>query len=446
MAYKIFSKQWWNESLQLDESFPINFEEDDNYDYIQDQLGAINKAAAVFNVPIDDMEYAFNAGQDLVLGDDEWSKLENSNSYNIQTLGQVILYAKQHRIDIRPYLEAVKNAQPLPKPLVLSYGEDKYYLVAGELILSIYRALKQTPDVIQATFNLHINEELTTDLYSPAMQEAINSDINTWGMLPEYKMDLNDTYDYKKEDNFYTFYDDVNSADVIVKLKSLDKGMVEFKFYPIKDGNILGFDKLKSYNPKVINTVSKIFLNDILPNNDKVLIQPSDYTRYRLFRALINNHLPKNKYDVKTSDKPVSDSFILVSKKQINEIESEESNLVEEFIKYCKNKLQLNQTPKIEFSDDTDHVKEQCSFGYFDPNSKAIWVYVGDRNAADIFRTLAHELVHRKQDEDGRIKYESGKTGSDIENEANSMAGVILREFGKLSPSVYDTSIKKFIK
>jgi hypothetical protein len=204
MAYKIFSKQWWNESLQLNESFPINFEEDDNYDYIQDQLAAINKVAAVFNIPIDDMEYAFNAGQDLVLGDDEWSKLENSNSYNIQTLGQVILYAKQHRIDIRPYLEAVKNAQPLPKPLVLRYGEDKYYLVAGELILSIYRALKQTPDVIQATFNLHINEELT----------------------PE-----------------------------------------------------------------------------------------------------------------------------------------PESNLVEDFIEYCKNKLQLNQTPKIEFSDDTNHVKEQCSFG-----------------------------------------------------------------------------------
>jgi Zn-dependent peptidase ImmA (M78 family) len=56
---------------------------------------------------------------------------------------------------------------------------------------------------------------------------------------------------------------------------------------------------------------------------------------------------------------------------------------------------------------------------------------------ADLLRTLAHELVHRKQSEDGRIDYNSGKTGSEIENEANAMAGVLLRKFGKQNEEIY---------
>ena len=77
-----------------------------------------------------------------------------------------------------------------------------------------------------------------------------------------------------------------------------------------------------------------------------------------------------------------------------------------------------NPPRNLTLSYDTAQAKEKRSFGYFDPNDNKIWVYVGNRNMGDILRTLAHELVHRKQDEDGRISYESGKTGSDIEKEA----------------------------
>jgi Zn-dependent peptidase ImmA (M78 family) len=78
------------------------------------------------------------------------------------------------------------------------------------------------------------------------------------------------------------------------------------------------------------------------------------------------------------------------------------------------------------------------SFGYFDPNTKKIWVYVKNRNMADILRTLAHELVHRRQEEQGRLDPTSGQTGSPIEDEANAMAGVLLRNFGKINNSIYE--------
>ena len=115
-----------------------------------------------------------------------------------------------------------------------------------------------------------------------------------------------------------------------------------------------------------------------------------------------------------------------------------ETGTIGEFIKYAIKNLGIQNPPRsLSLSYDNAKAKEMKSFGYFDPNDNKIWVYVGNRNMGDILRTLAHELVHRKQDEDGRISYESGETGSEIENEANAMAGVLLRDFGKQHEEIY---------
>jgi hypothetical protein len=115
-----------------------------------------------------------------------------------------------------------------------------------------------------------------------------------------------------------------------------------------------------------------------------------------------------------------------------------ETATIGEFVKYAIKNLEIQKPPRnLTFSYDNAAAKEKRSFGYFDPNANKIWVYCKNRNMADILRTLAHELVHRKQDEDGRISYESGKTGSDIENEANAKAGILLRDFGKQHEEIY---------
>jgi Zn-dependent peptidase ImmA (M78 family) len=51
----------------------------------------------------------------------------------------------------------------------------------------------------------------------------------------------------------------------------------------------------------------------------------------------------------------------------------------------------------------------------------------------DIYRTLAHELVHYKQKEDG--KEMNGNDGSEIENEANATAAVLLRQYSQKIPN-----------
>ena len=171
---------------------------------------------------------------------------------------------------------------------------------------------------------LGIDKTINESFYKQSIQHAIQEDIDTWGMLPEYKIDLNNTYDYEKKGDFYSFYDDVNNCDIIVKLKNLPSGLVEFKFYPVKDNNILGFIKLKQINPKIMNTVYKIFQDEVLIKYNSILIQPSGYTRYRLFRAMLNNNIDKNKFDVKVKD-DLDEPYIIVQKKEtINELEDHE--------------------------------------------------------------------------------------------------------------------------
>ena len=89
---------------------------------------------------------------------------------------------------------------------------------------------------------------------------------------------------------------------------------------------------------------------------------------------------------------------------------------------------------------DKKEAQKQKSFGGYHPESKAIYVNTAGRHPVDVMRTLAHELSHHKQDLEKRLKVDSGKTGSDIENEANAKAGIIMRNYGKANPNIFESA------
>lgn len=118
-------------------------------------------------------------------------------------------------------------------------------------------------------------------------------------------------------------------------------------------------------------------------------------------------------------------------------------NIIADFIDFASKALDLQQVPKITFSDDQELAKNMRSLGAYNPKSDELLVVKGPRLMADILRTLAHELVHRKQAEMRPLKPEDGKTGSEIENEANAAAGVLLRQFGKYRPEIFEEDAKE---
>ena len=111
---------------------------------------------------------------------------------------------------------------------------------------------------------------------------------------------------------------------------------------------------------------------------------------------------------------------------------------LKDFLKFCKKELNIQSLPSIKFIKDRSFVEDNRSYGEYNPNENSLKVFILNRNLADICRSLAHELTHHRQKELNMIGDASGNTGSDIENEANAMAGILMRDYGKLNLGVYD--------
>ncbi len=90
------------------------------------------------------------------------------------------------------------------------------------------------------------------------------------------------------------------------------------------------------------------------------------------------------------------------------------------------------EAPKINLVGGGEFAEIKTSLGGFDPETKEIYVATENRLTADILRTLAHEMVHRKQDEMGLVRNpnKDGMDGSPIENNAHAVAGILMREYG----------------
>ena len=112
--------------------------------------------------------------------------------------------------------------------------------------------------------------------------------------------------------------------------------------------------------------------------------------------------------------------------------------LVKEFMKHVMAELKLDSLPNIKLSNKSEDAVSRKSWGGYSTGDQSIEIVIAKRHPADIFRTLAHELVHYKQDITGRLKPNDGKTGSDIENEANSRAAIIMRNFAQVKPNLFE--------
>lgn len=104
---------------------------------------------------------------------------------------------------------------------------------------------------------------------------------------------------------------------------------------------------------------------------------------------------------------------------------------IADLLPIAMDELGLENLPKIKIVKTMDN-NGQPTFGCF--SNDGITLAINGRHPVDICRTLAHELVHYKQMLDDKLNPDSGETGSSEENEANSVAGVILRKFNKEFP------------
>ena len=104
-----------------------------------------------------------------------------------------------------------------------------------------------------------------------------------------------------------------------------------------------------------------------------------------------------------------------------------------DFLPLAVKYLELESIPKIKLLKSIEG-KNVPTFGSFQNDNQQVSVNISNRHPNDILRTLAHELVHHKQNELNLLDQDSWKTGSGAENEANAEAGVIMRMFNQKYP------------
>ena len=124
----------------------------------------------------------------------------------------------------------------------------------------------------------------------------------------------------------------------------------------------------------------------------------------------------------------ISRSFVAegISKQQFEKV-------VHTFLPFAKKELNIKELPKIHFVDDPKFAKRIVAFGQIKDNR--IVIDIQGRQTMDILRTVAHELTHYRQHKSG--KNGSGHAGAPTENEANKLAGTIVRKFGEKHSNLF---------
>jgi hypothetical protein len=116
----------------------------------------------------------------------------------------------------------------------------------------------------------------------------------------------------------------------------------------------------------------------------------------------------------------------------------EEADLraVADFVNFAKEFLGITDDIKIKLA--FKRTSDLKTTAYYSMLGELV-VYAKDRAIIDICRSIAHELVHHKQNLEERLvnAVKDGEDGSPIENEANAVAGVIIRKYGKIKPEIY---------
>ena len=109
--------------------------------------------------------------------------------------------------------------------------------------------------------------------------------------------------------------------------------------------------------------------------------------------------------------------------------------LVDTFLEFSQEELGYSTPVEVNLLYDRDDLTTLASYNFRD---YVINVYAKDRAIADILRSIAHELVHHQQNEDGRIDGSAPDIGGDIEDEANAIAGQLVKKFGYENKNIYE--------
>jgi Zn-dependent peptidase ImmA (M78 family) len=118
-------------------------------------------------------------------------------------------------------------------------------------------------------------------------------------------------------------------------------------------------------------------------------------------------------------------------------LNQDKKDKVTEFVKFVKNELKLDVCPTVILQNGRGKLKTTANYDYT-KEEKVIRINAKNRALVDVMRSIAHEMVHHKQFEQGRLMVKPPDIGGEIEDEANALAGQYIKMFSKQDNSIYE--------
>ena len=118
-------------------------------------------------------------------------------------------------------------------------------------------------------------------------------------------------------------------------------------------------------------------------------------------------------------------------------LDDDKKDKLNSFVKFVKEQLELKTVPTISIQNHRNGLKTTANYDYTKEN-KVVKVCMKNRALVDVMRSIAHELVHHKQFEQGRLNTPPPDIGGEIEDEANAKAGQFIKMFAKMDKTLYD--------
>ena len=237
---------------------------------------------------------------------------------------------------------------------------------------------------------------------------------------------------------------EISDAELTGFFKRLSKDKKQFRDVLEKYKQSVVTDKRNSINIPFVKQANQIIAKTVMRKDDFKTSNPK-----LAFEMMIGYAGPEDMKRFAKRNKEYrkdAESSKEYQYEPIKEQSDRKTQCINNFVEYACKRLNLKETPKITLMSGTDYADTHKSLGGFNPQTKEIFCATEGRLTADICRTIAHELVHRKQDELGLLKdpVKDGKDGTDIENQANAVAGIIMREYGRIDDTIYQEGVNDF--
>jgi len=125
-----------------------------------------------------------------------------------------------------------------------------------------------------------------------------------------------------------------------------------------------------------------------------------------------------------------------------SQFDSSEKKTIDDFVDFVKKELNINNDVEVKLQNDKDGIKTTAVYKYKDGEDdkfedSEIRVFTLGRALVDVLRSIAHELVHHMQNEKGDLEGKVSNVGGPIEDEANSVAGEMIKKYGLKDPEIY---------